>query len=238
GRVGGGAARRRGVGFIDGPGGRAGGASLRVGRVAESVAWFCRLPAVPTVPFWLPGPVTVTVLPPPPLATMGWLAWHAPAPPLPSLAQVVCMAKVPVPVDRSNEPPGVPGGIQAHLSPFSAPLASVYPPGGFWSVMVSAYSWPFTIDTPSKVPPGPPLTKFWPRDAPMSVMEGVLVNAISPTAEATGAPLRVVSPFQSCHAQNCPEGVLYPSGWVLCGDTMMYCASRLEAAVVLPKWLA
>ncbi len=31
---------------------------------AESVAWICRLTAVPTVPVWLPGLVTVTVLPP------------------------------------------------------------------------------------------------------------------------------------------------------------------------------
>ena len=30
---------------------------------AESVAWICRLTAVPTVVVWLPGLVTVTVLP-------------------------------------------------------------------------------------------------------------------------------------------------------------------------------
>ena len=30
---------------------------------AESVALICRLTAVPTVPVWLPGLVTVTVLP-------------------------------------------------------------------------------------------------------------------------------------------------------------------------------
>ncbi len=34
---------------------------------AESVAWICRLTAVPTVPVWLPGLVTVTVLPVPEL---------------------------------------------------------------------------------------------------------------------------------------------------------------------------
>jgi hypothetical protein len=33
--------------------------------VAESVAWICTLSAVPTVPVWLPGLVTVTVLPVP-----------------------------------------------------------------------------------------------------------------------------------------------------------------------------
>ena len=59
---------------------------------------------------------------------------------------------------------------------------------------------------------------------------------MSPYGEVTAPPLSVVSPFQSCHAQNWPVGVLYPSGWVPCGDTMMYWASRFEAAVVLPKW--
>src|SRR5207302_1503953 len=131
---------------------------------------------------------------------------------------------------------GVPGVIQAHLSPFSAPLESVQPPGGFWSVMVSAYSCPLTMDTPSRVPLL--LTKFWPQEAPMSVMYGLLVNAMSPYGELTAPPLSVVSPFQSCQAQNWPDGVLYPSGWVLCGDTMMYWAVRLSAAVVLPKWAA
>src|SRR5450631_2018605 len=99
---------------------------------------------------------------------MEWLASHAPAPPEPSLAQVVCMAKVPVDTDRSNEPPLVPGVIQAHLSPFSEPLESVQPPGGFWSVTVSAYSCPSTIETPSSVPLE--LTKFWPHEEPASVM--------------------------------------------------------------------
>ena len=61
---------------------------------------------------------------------------------------------------------------------------------------------------------------------------------MSPYGEVTAPPLRVVSPFQSCQAQNWPDGVLYPSGWVLCGDTMMYWAVRFEAAVVLPKWAA
>ena len=36
---------------------------MRVWPVAESVAWICTLAAVPTVPVWLPGLVTVTVLP-------------------------------------------------------------------------------------------------------------------------------------------------------------------------------
>jgi hypothetical protein len=76
------------------------------------------------------------------------------------------MAKVPCPVVRLNEPPAVPGVIQAHLSPFSAPPESVQPPGGFWSVEVSAYSWPSTIETPSSGPFA--LTKFAPQEAPWS----------------------------------------------------------------------
>src|SRR5215510_5143845 len=94
------------------------------------------------------------------LVTMAWLASHAPAPPAPSLAQVVCMAKVPVASVRLNDPPLVPGVIQAHLSAFSAPEESVQPPAGFWSVMVSAYSWPLTMEMPSRRPALPALTKF------------------------------------------------------------------------------
>src|SRR5215468_1081570 len=90
-----------------------------------------------------------------PLVTTAWLASQAPAPPAPSLAQVVCMAKVPVASVRSNDPPLVPGVIQA--------------PGGFWSVMVSAYSWPFTMEMPSRRPAPPALTKFSPQEAPASV---------------------------------------------------------------------
>src|SRR5215469_1075904 len=153
--------------LIDSPAGSPVAVKLRVCPEAESVAWICRLAAVPTVPVWLPGLVTVTVLPPG-LVTMAWLASQVPAPPLPSFAQVVCIANVPWPVLRSKEPPAVPGVIQAHLSPFSSPLESVQPPGGFWSVIVSAYSWPFTMETPSRVPLL--LTKFCPQEAPMSVM--------------------------------------------------------------------
>jgi len=45
---------------------------LRVCPEAESEAWICTLAAVPTVPVWLPGLVTVTVFPvvlPEPLIT-------------------------------------------------------------------------------------------------------------------------------------------------------------------------
>src|SRR3974377_2421501 len=111
---------------------------------------------------------------------MGWVASQVPAPPAPSLAQVVCMAKVPVGSERSNDPPLVPGVIQAHLSPVSKPLESVHPPAGFWSVMVSAYSWPSTMDMPSLAPALPELTKFAPQEAPASVTYGRFVNAMSP----------------------------------------------------------
>src|SRR5215471_15177054 len=67
----------------------------------------------------------------------------------------------------------------------------------------------------------------------------MLVNATSPSGEETAPPLRLVSPFQSCHAQkSCAAWVLNPSGWVPCGDRMTYWASRLEPGVVLPKWVA
>src|SRR5215831_5497326 len=63
----------------------------------------------------------------------------------------------------------------------------------------------------------------------------MLVKAMSPSGEVT--PTKG-SPFQSCQAQNAPLGVLNPSGWVPAGEMMSYWASRLAAAVVLPKWAA
>jgi len=42
--------------------------------------------------------------------------------------------------------------VHAHLSPFSAPLASVQPVLGNGSLSVSPCSWPATIETPSIVP--------------------------------------------------------------------------------------
>jgi len=60
--------------------------------------------------------------------------------------------------------------IQAHLSPFSAPVESVHPPAGNWSVIVSAYSCPSTMVTPSSKPTEPAFTKFSPQAAPTSVM--------------------------------------------------------------------
>src|SRR3954447_26267059 len=49
--------------LIDSPAGRPVAEYDSVWPAAESVAWIWRLAAVPTVPVWLPGLVTVTVLP-------------------------------------------------------------------------------------------------------------------------------------------------------------------------------
>ena len=65
--------------------------------------------------------------------------------------------------------------IQAHRSPFSDPERVVQPPAGSWSVRVSAYSCPFTMEKPSRSPAEPGLTKFSPQLAPRSVTYGMLV---------------------------------------------------------------
>src|SRR5947207_8371297 len=50
--------------LTDSPAGRPVAAKVSVSPAAESVAWSCTpVMAVPTVPVWLPGFVTVTVLP-------------------------------------------------------------------------------------------------------------------------------------------------------------------------------
>jgi hypothetical protein len=69
-------------------------------------------------------------------------------------------------------------------------------------------------------------------------MYGRFVNAMSPYGDETGPPGSPESPLQSCQAQKLPLAVLKPSGWVPFGDTMTYCALRLEAAVVFPKCAA
>src|SRR5436190_10853156 len=52
--------------LTDSPAGRPVAAKVSVSPAAESVAWSCTpVMAVPTVPVWLPGFVTVTVLPGP-----------------------------------------------------------------------------------------------------------------------------------------------------------------------------
>src|SRR5258708_22027482 len=55
--------------LMDRPAGRPVAEKVRVWPEAESLALTCKLTAVPTVPDWLPGLLTVTVLPPPPLLT-------------------------------------------------------------------------------------------------------------------------------------------------------------------------
>src|SRR5215469_15354344 len=69
--------------LIDRPAGRPEADQVKDCPDAESLALICRLTAVPTVPVWLPGLFTVTVLAPG-LVTIGWLPSQAPAPLLPS----------------------------------------------------------------------------------------------------------------------------------------------------------
>src|SRR5260370_26288236 len=52
--------------LMDSPAGRPVAPKVSVWPDAESLAWICLLTAVPTVELWLPGLVTMTVLPPPP----------------------------------------------------------------------------------------------------------------------------------------------------------------------------
>src|SRR5215469_13086727 len=121
---------------------------------------------------------------------MAWLNSHVPPP---SFAQVDCIANVPV--VRLRFCAGAPGPrSHAHRSPVSSPELLTQPPAGFWSVMVSAYSWPSTMDAPSRRPAVPPLTKFSPQEAPASVTYGMFVKAMSPYGEVTPPPDKVESP--------------------------------------------
>ena len=85
-----------------------------------------------------------------------------------SLAQLPWTGKVPVVSVMFCIAPGW-VVLQAHLSAFSFPMLSSHPPEGSWSVMVSAYSCPFTMEKPSSSPALPELTKFSPHELPMSV---------------------------------------------------------------------
>src|SRR5262245_33794365 len=62
---------------------------------------------------------------------------------------------------------------------------------------------------------------------------GMLVKAMSPNDDDAAPPLRVVSPFQSCHAHQ-PADELQPSGWKLCADRMTYCDRQSLEKVRLP----
>src|SRR6516164_6657397 len=100
-------------------------------------------------------------------------------PPRPLLAefdQVPWTANVPVDSEMFCTCPA-PLVNQAHRSPFSSPLLAVQPPAGNWSVIVSLYSWPSTIVTPSRLLPG--LTKPAPQREPTSGTYGMLVKASS-----------------------------------------------------------
>src|SRR5437764_7615427 len=86
-----------------------------------------------------------------------------------SLPHVDCTANEPVLNVMFCDLP-VPEEIHAHLSAFSWPWMSVQPPAGNWSVIVSAYSWPSTMVTPSIAPAVPLLTKLEPQLLPVSGM--------------------------------------------------------------------
>src|SRR5262249_17235045 len=138
-----------------------------------------------------------------------WVNRHPPLPLLALLAHTPCIANFPVGrVSRAIRPG--PACSQAHLSAVSSPPRSTQPPAGFWSVIVSAYSWPATIETPSSLPALPARRMLAPQSAPAwgaSVTEGMLVNATSPTGGGTApSPLTGGSPFQSCQAQNPAAG--------------------------------
>ena len=100
-----------------------------------------------------------------------WVNRHPPWPLLALLAQTDCMANAPELSCSTAAEPAVAGfgGIQAHLSAVSFSPRSTQPPAGFWSVIVSAYSWPATIETPSSLPALPERTKFAPQLTPTSV---------------------------------------------------------------------
>src|SRR5690242_14976437 len=119
----------------------------------------------------------------------GPLMTHPPEPWLKALSHSDWTAKVPVLSVMFCDAPG-PLEIHAHLSPFSAPLASTQPLDGTGSVCVSASSWPETIVMPAF---GPRPLKLAPHDAPASVMYGMFVNATSPDDDDSAL----------CHAQNC-----------------------------------
>jgi hypothetical protein len=90
-------------------------------------------------------------------------------PPLLLLARfdhVPCTANFPV-VSVMFWTLAAPDDSQAQRSPFSSPLLAVYPPAGNWSVIVSAYSWPPTMVTPSSWLPA--LTKLAPQLRPTFV---------------------------------------------------------------------
>ena len=76
---------------------------------------------------------------------------HPPALLLKALLQSDWTGNVPVVRWMFAEAPW-PELIQAHLSPFSAPLPSSQPPFGKMSVSVSANSWPTTIVIPAFAP--------------------------------------------------------------------------------------
>src|SRR6266536_256061 len=93
--------------------------------------------------------------------------------------------------------------IQAQMSPFSAPPEVSQPVLAFGSVIVSAYSWPPTIVTPSVagLTPVPPVgMKLAPHAAPASLTYGMFVYG-------SCCPLAVVAECQAQYWVPKPRGV-------------------------------
>src|SRR6516165_6608090 len=91
-----------------------------------------------------------------------------------SFDQVVCIANFPVGRLIFAACPG-PEAIQAQVSPTSSPdTGLVQPPDGNWSVSVSAYSWPATMENASSTPWSLRLTNFTPQLRPASLTYGML----------------------------------------------------------------
>src|SRR5947207_441097 len=98
---------------------------------------------------------------------MGCEISQPPAPSSKSFDQVDWTANVPVASERLAAAP-CPKEIHAHLSAFSSPNRSIHPLLGNWSVTVSEYSCPLTIEIPSSAPATPAFTKFAPHVGPTS----------------------------------------------------------------------
>src|SRR6266516_3414915 len=123
-----------------------------------------RLTWAPTLFVWVPGLVILIESLTAPVATQ----------PPAALLHRSSMAKGVVEVDsvRLNAPPGLPGGIPAHLSPTSANVPGSNQPVPNGSVSVPAYRAPPMILKPSLFPPGAGLTKSSAQFAPASCRYG------------------------------------------------------------------
>src|SRR6266851_4855044 len=116
--------------LIDSPAGRPVAVKVSVWPDAESVAVICVLTAVPTTEFWVPGLVTVTMLPPGLLTTQ--LNEADPEAPVPSVAvttvvEVAAVVGVPVisPEELIDSPAGRPVAVKASVWPVPESVAVI-----------------------------------------------------------------------------------------------------------------